>query len=83
MAAIAHPLSVTAIKVFAWEIYKRNNNKNRFHLTKGRSHRRWSSFCGPHKKEITLRKPDSIDRGRSQMCNETVLNQHFDLLEKN
>ena len=83
MAAIAHPLSVTAIKAFAWEISKRNNNKNRFHPTKRCSHRRWSSFCGRSKKEITVRKPDSIDRRRSQMCNEIVLNQHFDLLEKN
>ena len=82
MAAIAHPLSVTAIKAFAWEISKRNNNKSRFHPTKGPSHRWWSSFRGRHKKEITIRKPDSIDRGRSQICSETVINQHFDLLEK-
>ena len=82
MAVIAHPFSVTAFKAFAWGISKRNNNKSRFHPTKGPSHRWWSSFHGLHKKEITLRKPDSIDRGKSGMCNETDLNQHFDLLEK-
>ena len=65
MAAIAHPLSVTPIKAFSWEISKRNNNKSRFHSTKGRSHRWWNSFHGRHKKEITLRKPNSTDRGRS------------------
>ena len=68
MAAIAHPLSVTAMKAFAWEISKRNINKSRFHPIKGPSHRWWSSFRGRHKKEIILRKPDSIDRGRSRMC---------------
>ena len=82
MTAIVHSLSVTAIKAFASEISKRNNNKSRFHPTKGPSHRWRSSFCGRHKKEITLSNPDSIDRGRSRVCNETVLNQHFDLLEK-
>ena len=75
MAAIAHPLSVTAIKAFAWEIYKRNNYKSRFHPTKGPNHRWWSSFRSRHKKEITLRKPDSIDRVKSQISNETVLHQ--------
>ena len=39
MAAIAHPLSVTAIKAFAWETTKRNNNKRRFNPTKAPSHR--------------------------------------------
>ena len=82
MTAIVHSLSVTAIKAFASEISKRNNNKSRFHPTKGPSHRWWSSFCGRHKKEITLSNPDNTDRGRSQVCNKTVLNQHFDLLEK-
>ena len=82
LAAIAHPLSVTPVKSFSWEISTRNDNKSRFHPTKGRSHRWWSSFRGRHKKEITLRKSTSIDRGRSWMCNETVLSQHFDLLEK-
>ena len=82
MAAIAHPVSVTTIKAFEWEISKRNNNTGRFHPTQGPNHRWWSSFRGRHKKEFTPRKPDSIDRGRSWMCNETVLNQHFNLLEK-
>ena len=82
MDAIAHPLSVTAIKAFAWQISKRNNCKSRFHPAKGPGHRWWSSFCEGHKKEIRLRKPDSIDRVKSQISNETILNQHFGLLEK-
>ena len=83
MTAMVHSLSVTAIKAFASEISKRNINKSRFHPTKGPRHRWWSSFHAHHKKEITLNNPDGIDRGRSRVCNETVLNQHFDLLEKN
>ena len=55
MASINHPLSIPAVKAFAWSIVKNN---------------------------LTNRKPNNIDCGRSRMANFTVYEQHFTLLEK-
>jgi len=80
MATIAQPLTVPGIKAFAWAIAKRHNN-NRFNKETGPGHTWWDSFKKRHKDEITLRKPDKLDRGRSRMANQTVMDQHFDLLK--
>ena len=55
MASINHPLSIPAVKAFAWSIVKNN---------------------------LTNRKPNNIDCGRSRMANFTVYEPHFTLLEK-
>ena len=81
MASIAHPLSVAAIKAFAWLISKRRNSK-RFNSVTGPGHTWWAKFKKRHQKEITLRKPDKLDRGRSRMANVNVMAQHFSLLKK-
>ena len=81
MASIAHPLSVPAIKAFTWNIAKIKKT-NRFNPLKGPGHTWWDKFKKRHIKEITLRKPDKLDRGRSRMANVTVMKQHFDLLWK-
>ena len=42
----------------------------------------WRKFKKRHQAEITLRKPDKLDRGRSRMANVNVMKQHFELLGK-
>ena len=49
----------------------------------GPGHTCWAKFKKHHEKEITLRKPDKLDRGRSHMANVNVMAQHFNLLKKN
>ena len=81
MASIAQPLTVAGIKFFAWSLAKRHSN-TRFNNETGPGHTWWASFKSRHKKDITIRKADLLDRGRSRMANMTVMNQHFDLLDK-
>ena len=81
MATIAQPLTVPGIKAFAWSIAKRHKN-TRFNKDKRPGHSWWDSFKKRNRNEITLRKPDSLDRGRSRMANQTVIDQHFNLLKK-
>ena len=40
----------------------------------------WIKFKKRHSKELTFRKPDNLDRGRSRMANENVMRQHVTLL---
>jgi len=83
IATIAQPLTVPGIKAFAWAISKHHTNNNRFfNKETGSGHTWWDSFKKRHKDEITLRKPNKLDRGRSRMANQTVMDQHFDLLKK-
>ena len=63
MVLIAHPLSVVAVKAFAWLISKRRNSKC-FNSVTGPGHTWWAKFKKCHQKEITLQKPDKLDRGR-------------------
>lgn len=81
MASIAHPLTPSQIKVFAWNIAKRKGN-TRFNATTGPGHTWWDKFRKRHSQDLTLRKPDNLDRGRSRMANANVMNQHFDLLRE-
>ena len=82
MASIAHPLSITAIKAFAWNIAKKTKGPCRFNALTGPGHTWWDGFKIRHSNEITLRKPDNLDRGCSRMANTTVMKQHFDLLRE-
>ena len=82
MASVGQPLTIAAAKLFAWAISKRNGQQGRFDNEKGPGHTWWSGFKKRHAKEITLRKPDSLDRGRSRMANSTVMNEHFQSLKK-
>ena len=82
MASISQPLTVSAIKVFAWTIANRGGQKNRFNKTSGPGHTWWAKFRKRHKNEITLRKPDTLDRGRARMANQHVMNNHFTKLRE-
>ena len=81
MASIAHPLTVAIIKQFAWVISKRNAT-SRFNPETGPGHTCWDGFRKRHKADLTLRRPDKLDRGRKRMANEQVMRQHFELLEE-
>ena len=78
MASINHPLSVTAVKAFAWNLVKQSSRLNRFNSETGPGHTWYQKFKKRH--DLTNRKPDNIDRGRSRMANKTVIDQHFTLL---
>lgn len=81
MASIAYPLTITQIKIFAWDIAKKHGG-TRFNETNGPGDTWWSKFKKRHIGAITLRVADNLDRRRSGMANETVMNQHFKLLKE-
>ena len=81
MASINHPLTISAIKAFAWSIFKNSQRPNRFNSSVGPGDNLYLMFKKRH--NLTNRKLDNKDRGCSRMANEMVFNQHFDLLEKN
>ena len=68
MAKMSQPLSVAHIKTFAWAIAKKSSRKSRFNETAGPGWKWRKGFRNRHL-EITLRKPDNLDRGRSRMNN--------------
>ena len=75
-----HPLSIPTVKAFAWAITKRSTNPNRFNPETGPGDKCYRNFKARH--NLTNRKLDNVDRGRSRMGNTTVWKQHFDLLEE-
>ena len=80
MASINHPLSIPAVKAFAWSIVKKSQRPNRFNAETGPGDKWYNNF--KKRNDLTNRKPDNIARGRYRMTNFTVYEQHFTLLEK-
>ena len=80
MASINHPLSIPAVKAFAWSIVKKSQRPNRFDTETGPGDKWYNNF--KKRNNLTNRKPNNIDCGRSRMANFTVYEQHFTLLEK-
>ena len=80
MASINHPLSVPAVKAFAWAIAKKSTNPNRFNTETGPGNKWYRNFKGRH--DLTNRKLDNVDRERSRMGNTTVRKQYFNFLEE-
>ena len=81
MAKCSHPLIVPVVKAFAWAIVRKSNRPSRFHATNGPSWKWWQGFKKRHP-EISLRKPDNLDRGRSRMNNQVVMDKFFKLLKQ-
>ena len=79
MASIGHPLNISEIKLFAWSIAKRSSNPNSFGEA-GPSRSWWIGFKRRHT-DLTLRKPDKLDRRRSKMSNKAVVDKHFEILK--
>ena len=69
-ASINHPLSIHAVKAFSWAIAKRITNPNRFNPETGPGDKWYRNLKARH--NLTNRKPDNVDRGRSRMGNTTV-----------
>ena len=84
MAPINHPLSLIhkpSLKAFAWAIAEKSTNPNRFNPENWPGDKWYRNFEGRH--NLTNRKPDNIDRGRSRMGNTQQFGiKHFDLLEE-
>ena len=79
MASMNHPLSIPAVKAFAWSIVKKSQRPNRFNAETGPGDKCYNNF--KKRNNVTSRKPDNIDHGRSRMANVTVYEQQFNLLE--
>lgn len=80
----AFPLTRKMIKAFAREmIIKEQSQDNELtvNVNYGPSNKWFRGFMKRHP-ELRIRTPDSIDRGRYGMANTTVINNHFQLLEK-
>ena len=80
MASINHPLSVAAVKAFAWAIARKSDCPNRFILETGPGDKWFRNF--KKRQNLTNRKPDKVDRGRSRMANMTIFKKHLNLLEE-
>ena len=80
MASINHPLSIPAVKAFAWAITKISTNPNIFNPETGPGNKWYKNFKARH--NLTNRKLENVDRGRSRIGNTTVWKQHFDFLEE-
>ena len=77
----SHPLTVPVVKAFPWAIVRKSNRPSRFHATNGLSWKWWQGFKKRHP-EISLRKPDNLNRGRSRMNNQVVMDKFFKLLKQ-
>ena len=80
MASMNHPLSIPAVKAFAWSIVKKSQRPNRFNAETGPGDKCYNNF--KKRNNVTSRKQDNIDHGRSRMANVTVYEQQFNLLER-
>jgi hypothetical protein len=80
MDKIGHPLGVLEVKMFAWSIAKRSENPDCFGEN-GPSHKWWCGFKKRHKR-LTLRKPDKLDRRRSNTAKRSVVRKHFEALKE-
>ena len=80
IASINHTLSIAAAKVFAWVITKKSDCSKSLIQTQALV----INGSGTSKKRLNLtnRKPDNVDRGRSRMANMTVFKERFNLLEE-
>ena len=66
MESIAHLLTVSQIKLFAWDIAKKHKN-TRFNEENGPTDTWWSKFKKRRRDPLTSRKSDKLDRGQSRM----------------
>ena len=79
MAARGFSLSVAQTSGFAWCIAKEHNKVHLFSW-KGPSDKWWRGFKSRHP-EISLRRPDQLDRGRAAMGNINGLKDYFQSLK--
>ena len=68
MASHRFPLNIKQIRAYTWAILLRSGRPEKFCKT-GPSEKWWRGFKKRHHEDITLRKPDNLDRGRARMAN--------------
>ena len=81
MAEHAFLLKAQQIRGFACQVFVASGRAAQVKNT-GPTEKWWRGFKKCHSKEITLRKPDNLDRGREGMANEHVVSNHFKTLGK-
>ena len=74
------PLTRTPTKAFAWAIAIRSRKADSFGK-EGPSEHWWGGFRQRHP-ELTLRKPDKLERSRAEALNPDVVKQYFELLNE-
>ena len=74
------PLSISAVKAFAWVIAKKIDHQNMFNSDTDPGDKWFRNF--KKRENLTNRKPNNVDWGRPRKVITTVFKQHFDLLEK-
>lgn len=79
MANRGFPLSIQQICGFAWCIAKDRDKVDVF-SDKGPT-RSWREWLRSRHPELTLRRPDALDRGRAAMGNPTIRREYFALLK--
>ena len=80
MGSIGYPLNVQVIKAFAWSVGKRSANPQCF-TECGPSDKWWRGFRKRHP-SLTLRKPDKLNRRRTQTSKKSTVEGHFKLLKE-
>ena len=80
MASHSFPLNIRQIKGFAWAILIRSGHEKQF-KEGGPAEKWWRGFKERHP-DLSLRTPDSLDKGQSQMANENVVKSYFNTLKK-
>ena len=78
MAQRGYPLTRTLTKAFAMAIAVRSGNEGRFGK-EGPSGHWWTGFRQRHP-EVTLRKPDKLERSCADALNPVVVKEYFELL---
>ena len=81
MASHTFPLNIRQIKGFAWLILIRSGHEKQF--KEGRPAEKWCRGFKERHPDLSLRTPDSLDRGQSRMANENVVKSYFNTLKKN
>ena len=76
MASHRFPLNIKQIRAYAWAILLRSGWPEKFCKTRP-FEKWWRGFKKRHHEDITLQKPDNLDRGRAGMANSLVIELHL------
>lgn len=80
MANRGFPLSIQQLMGFAWCIAKERGREHVF-TKSGPSRKWWQGFKKRHP-DLSLRRPDALDRGRACLGNVNALREYFQLLKE-
>ena len=81
MSQTCLPLTRAALKCFVSSTVKRSRRPPKFDIEKGPSNK-WIQCFLQRQDELTLKVPEMQEKGRTRMANQTVMDQHFKLLNE-